>query len=95
MKVILRGSIIALALIGSGCYGDDEDYSYRTENCVSVDDGDGQEYELCCRLSCRGEYDYDDFEETCKEQYSCDSVTTDDPCPADVIDRYRYPDCIY
>lgn len=88
----MLGSILVLALLGSGCYGDD-DYSYDTENCTTVDD-DGQKYQLCCRLECEGEYDYDDFEERCNEEYSCESAT-DEACPIDVIDRYGYPYCIY
>ncbi len=94
MKKILLASILTFAVIGSGCYHHDDDYSYQTENCTSVDLGGGEEYELCCRLACQGEYDYDDSHESCREEYSCES-STHDPCPRVVIDQYGYPPCIY
>lgn len=97
MKEILLGSVFALALVGAGCdWDDDDDYSYHTENCTSVDQGGGEEYELCCRLSCYGEYDYydDDFYERCDEDYSCESSTGDE-CPTEIVDEFGYPYCIY
>jgi hypothetical protein len=93
--ILLVGGFALMLGLGAGCYyDDDEDYSYRTENCTAVDLGGGEEYELCCRLKCFGEYDYDDFEESCTEEFSCTS-STDDPCPSDVVRDYGYPDCIY
>jgi hypothetical protein len=96
MKATFFASVLALALVAAGCDWDDDDYSYYTENCTSVDLGGGEEYELCCRLKCAGEYDYDDdhFSERCSESYSCESSTGDD-CPREVVDEYGYPDCIY
>jgi hypothetical protein len=92
MKRTLLASVLALMLFGAGC-GDD-DYSYRTENCTSIDYGGGDEYELCCRLRCHGECDYDECHESCDEEFSCES-STGDPCPPDVIEDYGYPHCIY
>lgn len=93
MKRALLTMAIGLALLGAGCYDDDQDYSYATENCTSVED-DGIDYQLCCRLRCVGEYDYDDFEERCDEELSCESVA-EESCPPGVIARFGYPHCIY
>lgn len=95
MKGVLLVPVFALVLVGAGCdWDDDDDYSYHTENCRSVDYGGGEEYELCCRLSCHGEYDYDHAHEHCDEEYTCESSTEDD-CPPFVIDDNWYPECIY
>ena len=91
MRAILRGSILALALVGAGC-GDD-DYSYSTENCVAVDYAD-QAYQLCCRLNCHAECDWNDCSQNCSQVRSCES-STGDPCPPGVVDDHRYPPCIY
>jgi hypothetical protein len=96
MRAKRLAAVLLLALVGGGCDWDDDDYSYVTENCTSVDQGGGEEYELCCRLRCEGEYDYDDddFYERCDEEYSCRS-STGDACPIDIVDEFGYPDCIY
>lgn len=95
MKAVFLGSVLVLALVAGGCdWDDDDDYSYVTENCTEIDLGGGEEYELCCRLKCSGEYDYDDYYERCTESYSCESFSDDD-CPPEVIDEYGYPNCIY
>jgi hypothetical protein len=93
MKRVLASLALAVALAVVGC-DDDDDYSYHSENCTSVDLGGGEEYELCCTLSCHGEYDYDHAHESCSEDYSCTS-SDGGPCPPDVIDSHWYPGCIY
>ena len=94
MKGILFGVVFMLALVATSCYDDDEDYTYQTENCTSVDSGGGQTYTLCCRLTCSAEYDDSDYSERCTEENSCKS-STGDPCPPSVVQENRYPACIY
>jgi hypothetical protein len=93
MKGILFGLVFMLALVVASCY-DDDDYTYRTENCTSVDYGGGQTYTLCCRLRCSAKYDDGDYSESCAEENSCTSLTGA-PCPPSVVQENRYPVCIY
>jgi hypothetical protein len=89
--------VVALALaalLGTAGCDDSDDYSWTSENCYSVDLGEGEEYELCCKLKCKGEYDYDDYHEECTETYYC-TGPTDDPCPHEIIEEYGYPSCVY
>lgn len=83
----------ALALSVAGC-DEDDDYSYKSENCTVVDLGDDEQYELCCTLHCRGECDWDDCHEQCDAEYTC-TPWTGDTCPHEIIDYYGYPECIY
>lgn len=86
---------VALALSVPGCDDDDDDdYSYASENCTDVDLGEDERYELCCRLRCEGEYDWDDAHEQCTAEYTCTALTGDS-CPHEIIDIYGYPECIY
>jgi hypothetical protein len=94
MKGILFGLVFMFALVATSCYDDDDDYTYHTENCTSVDYGGGQTYTLCCRLTCSAEYNDGDYSERCAEENSCTS-STGDPCPPSVVQENRYPACIY
>ncbi len=94
MNRLFFAAAIAATLLVAGCDDDDDDYSYSSENCRTVDYGEGEEYELCCILRCYGEYDWDEAYENCSEEYTCAS-RDGGPCPEEVIRIYRYPECIY
>jgi hypothetical protein len=93
MNRLFLAVAIAASLLVAGC-DESDDYSYHSENCASVDYGEGEEYELCCTLRCHGDYDYDNAHESCTEEYTCTS-SNGDPSPHDVIDSNWYPECIY
>ena len=94
MKGMLFGLVFMLALVAASCYDDEDDDTYQSENCTSVDYGGGQTYTLCCRLTCTAKYDDGDYSERCAEENSCTS-STGEPCPPVVVQENRYPACLY
>ena len=94
MKGMLFGLVFMLALVAASCYDDDDDDTYQSENCTSVDYGGGQTYTLCCRLTCSAKYDDGNYAERCAEENSCTS-STGGPCPPVVVQENRYPACLY
>ena len=94
MKGMLFGLVFMLALVAASCYDDDDEETYKSENCTSVDYGGGQTYTLCCRLTCSAKYDDGDYSERCAEENSCTS-STGGPCPPVVVQENRYPACLY
>jgi hypothetical protein len=94
MKGMLFGLVFMLALVAASCYDDEDEDTYQSENCTSVDYGGGQTYTLCCRLTCSAKYDDGNYAERCAEANSCTS-STGGPCPPVVVQENRYPACLY
>jgi hypothetical protein len=96
MKVEMIAAVVVAALAMAGCGGDDDDYTATAQNCQVVEYGEGEQYKLCCTVTCYYHYDNDHYSEQCSEARSCVPVapTTGD-CPQPVIDENDYPRCPY
>ena len=104
MKAVLRRTrrtscwILAAALLGgftlAGCGDDDEDYTETFQNCQVIDGGEGEQYEVCCTVTCHYHYDYDEYAAQCHEDRTC-STSAGSPCPDGAVDEHDYPHCYY
>jgi hypothetical protein len=93
-QALLSGLLMLLALAMVSCYDDEEDYTYKTENCAVITAVDGQRYTACCRLKCIAEYDDGDYRERCVEETTC-TTASGASCPPSVLVDNRAPACFY
>ena len=92
--IMAAALVAALAPVGCGDDCDDEDYTETYQNCQVTDYGAGEQYTLCCTLTCSYHYDCDDdkYVEQCAQQRTCTSPTGS-ACPPSVIEKPGYPPC--
>lgn len=90
--IMAAALVAALALVG--CGDDDDDYTATSQNCQVTDYGGGEQYTLCCTLTCHYHYDHDEYVEQCQEDRTC-STPTGSACPDWVIEGHDYPHCYY
>ncbi|MBP1686241.1 MAG: hypothetical protein H6Q33_2384 [Deltaproteobacteria bacterium] len=83
----------ALTVVGCGD-DDDEDYTETYQNCQVADYGGGEQYKLCCTVTCNYHYDDDEYVAQCAESRTC-TTATGSACPTWVVQENRYPPCPY